>query len=34
MLLVKWKDYEDPADRTYEPEENLLVLKFPGIELH
>ncbi|PKY03202.1 hypothetical protein P168DRAFT_305522 [Aspergillus campestris IBT 28561] len=23
LLLVKWKDYEDPADRTYEPEENL-----------
>lgn len=23
QLLVKWKGYDDPADRTWEPEENL-----------
>lgn len=24
MLQVKWKGYDDPADQTLEPEENLL----------
>ena len=24
LLLVKWNGYEDPTDRTWEPEANLL----------
>ena len=24
MLKVKWKEYDDPADETWEPEEGLL----------